>query len=213
MNYWKTTFDDVLLPWALLRPPSWTILYWPRNWEIFILYIFMYHVFSIVKWSFNHSFIFPRLKYRNLMFIASRERMAVYNKGYDLSRNCRYRYILIILIYVIIYRLIAKHIYCPLLSYYIFSSTLQASCILYAYCPLLFYYVSISSTLLLYIFLYSPTVYCPLLSFYILSSTLLLYIVLYSPTVYCLLLFYWRLSSTVLLREYSTCRLITTSSS
>ena len=40
LNYWKTTFDDVLLSWVLLRPPSWMILYQPRGREIFTLYIF-----------------------------------------------------------------------------------------------------------------------------------------------------------------------------
>ena len=43
LNYWKTTFDDVVLPWVLLRPTSLMILYWPRAGVIFDLR-YMYHI-------------------------------------------------------------------------------------------------------------------------------------------------------------------------
>ena len=43
LNYWKTTFDDKVLPWVFLRPTSWMILYQLRDREIFD-FVYMYLV-------------------------------------------------------------------------------------------------------------------------------------------------------------------------
>ena len=104
----KLLEDDVLLPWVLLTPALWMILYRPRDGEIFILYICTTFLVLesetlIILLSFldstteNWCLLLPEKEWQQI------PRVGIYPGLADIGRFWLYWFVLLI------YQLIAKH--------------------------------------------------------------------------------------------------------